>query len=242
MNYIEHIRHPKRLLLVWQGAEGSARLRRSVAELVCEGTVVRFRYLVGTNDFDEACNAGFVSFPAFRKLDAEYSLGVVDTLLRRLPPKSRGDYGKYLEQFRIRIDQPVSAFELLGITGAKLPSDGFSIVDPLEEMTTDCDVMMEVAGFRHVAKESGISVSDIRQGSDVRFVPEPDNEHDPNAVLVMFNQAPIGYVIRQQAPAIKQLLSTSEVRAKVERINGTEDRPLIHLLTNIRVGQMLMAN
>ena len=34
MNFVEHVLEPKRLLLVWQGPEGSSRVRHTVAELV----------------------------------------------------------------------------------------------------------------------------------------------------------------------------------------------------------------
>ena len=56
-----------------------------------------FRYLDNKEDFTNAIKEGFVCYPAFRKLNQEYSEGVLETFLRRIPPRKRGDFNKYLE-------------------------------------------------------------------------------------------------------------------------------------------------
>jgi len=117
--------------------------------------------------------------PGIPDLNAAYDLGVIETFMRRLPPRTRGDYGNYLEQFRLRPQTPVSDMGLLAYTGAKLPSDGFSIVNPLDDMRADCELLIELAGFRHV---SVIPSSDLSLGAPATLVVEPDNTFDPNAV------------------------------------------------------------
>lgn len=234
MNYIEHVHEPRRLLLVWQRSEedGAARVRRAVAELLRDSAErVQFRYLTDTPDFEAAKSEGFINFVAFRKLHATYDLGVVETFMRRLPPRSRGDYAQYLEQFRLRPETLISDFALLGYTGAKLPSDGFSILDPLEDVGECCDVLLEVAGFRHV---SPVGPQLLCVGEPVSLVIQPDNLHDPMAVAVEIRDQRIGYVPRQQAPAIRDLVATGEVEACIQRINGKPERPLIHLMARIR--------
>ncbi|GMU69191.1 MAG: hypothetical protein AMXMBFR37_15230 [Steroidobacteraceae bacterium] len=231
MKFIEHILEPKRLLLVWQGPEGSSRLRHTVAELVRQNDgQVRFRYLTDTSDFREAREEGFVSFPAFRKIDQTYDLGVVDTFSRRLPPRTRGDYARYLEQFRLRPESVVSDFALLAYTGAKLPSDGFSIIDPLEDVSRAGELLIEVAGFRHASE---ISLGALPFGDDVRFVPEPDNPRDPDAVAVMVRDQKIGYVPRQQARAVRALSGAGLLRAHIERVNGSAERPLVFVFMEV---------
>ena len=54
---------------------------------------VRLRYLTGTQDFDNACEEWVTNSPAFKKVDQTYDLEVEETFMRRLPPRSRGDYG-----------------------------------------------------------------------------------------------------------------------------------------------------
>lgn len=229
MNYIEHVHEPRRLLLVWQRPEEerAARVRRAVAELLRDSAGrVQFRYLTGTPDFEAAKGEGFINFVAFRKPHATYNLGVVEVFMRRLPPRSRGDYALYLEQFRLRAETRISDFALLGYTGASLPSDGFSILNPLEDVGDACDVLIEVAGFRHVATRSAQSIA---LGAPAALVPQDDNPHDSNAVAVQIGGERVGYVPRQQAPAIRQLLVTADIQAQVERINGRSGRPLVYL-------------
>ncbi len=233
MNFIEHVLEPKRLLLVWQGPEGSSRRTRcAVAELVRQSDdQVRFQYLVETTDFKNALAEGFVNFPAFRKVDQTYDLGVVDTFIRRLPPSSRGDYAQYLEQFRLRPGTKISEFALLAYTGAKLPSDGFSIINPLDDVSQAGELLIEVAGFRHVAK---ISLDSLRPGDAVQFEPEPGNLHDPNAMAVLAHGHKIGYVPRQQVRAVRKLYEAGSLSAQVERLNGSSERPLVYLFAVLR--------
>lgn len=232
MNFVEYIRNPRRLLLVWQAAE-APRVRQAVAELVQADvrSPAKFRYLTGTPDFDEACAAGFIHFPAFRKTTLSYDLGVIETFMRRLPPSSRGDYAKYLEQFRLRPESPISEMALLAYTGAKLPSDGFSIIDPLEDMSKSSDVLIEVAGFRHT---SAIARDDLIIGARARLQEEPDNPHDPNAMAVYIDSERIGHVPRQQAPALRALARNDAVELFIERVNGQPQRPLVYLFAKIR--------
>jgi hypothetical protein len=238
MNFIEHIREPRRLLLIWQAAEGK-RARHAVAELLRpENGPVRLQYLTGTDDFEAARNEGFFSFPAFRKPAQVYDLGVVETFARRLPPRSRGDYAQYLEKFRLRPETPISDFALLAYTGAKLPSDGFSILDPLDDVQARCELLLEVAGFRHTAP---MSRDEIEIGDPVLFAPEPDNPHDQGAVAVYLGAAKIGYIPRQQAPAVQRLVEEGAIEAVVERVNGQPERPLIHLFARLQAEALIDA-
>lgn len=237
MNFIEHVHEPRRLLLVWQGPEGSSRTRHTIAELVrVADDRVRFHYLCDSDDFKTAQAEGFVNFPAFRKLDQDYDLGIVETFMRRLPPSSRGDYAQYLEQFRLRPETVVSDFGLLGYTGAKLPSDGFSLINPLDDVVGSCDVLVEVAGFRHTSE---LPVDALREGDLADFAPEPGNIHDTNALAIRAHGRKIGYVPRQQAVAICNWQRAAALQAHIERVNGRPERPLIYLFVRARgVGAM----
>lgn len=232
MNFIEHVHEPRRLLLVWQAPEGSTRSRYAVAELLrAPDDRVQFRYLFHTAEITAAQTEGFVNFPAFRKLEQSYDLGVLETFMRRLPPRSRGDYAQYLEQFRLRPELAISDFALLAYTGAKLPSDGFSILNPMEDVTGACDVLLEVAGFRHAAE---LRIEALRLDETAQFVLEPGNLHDPNAISIHVRGGKIGYVPRQQTAAIRRWLKDSALEARVERINGRSERPLVYLFLRAR--------
>ncbi len=119
-----------------------------VGEVRLADGAVSFRYLTDTEDFRRARDLGFVSYPAFRKLDREYTEGVMAAFQRRVPPRSRGDFSQYLELLRLRASVNLSELGLLAYSAARLPTDGFSLVWPLTEVSAPGEVLLEVAGFR----------------------------------------------------------------------------------------------
>jgi len=226
MNLIRHINHPNRLFLVWQSPEGKSRMRFVVGEICPDGDGYVFRYLVDILDFSNAQSEGFVGYPAFRKFNQEYREGVLETFLRRIPPRTRGDFNKYLEQWRIAADVEISDFALLGHTGAKLPNDGFSLINPFDGVTAPFEFYLEVAGFRY---QNNISLNEISVGMAVNFVLEPENSHDSFAVRIETNSRKIGYINKVQCHAFSHWLKGNTIIAWIERINGTDLRPLIYI-------------
>ena len=227
MNRIEHIINPSRLLLVWQAPDGKSRTRHIVGELFQREGEVVFRYLPETEEFQKASAEGFVCYPAFRKIGQEYTQGVLDSFLRRLPPRKRGDFDKYLEQWRLAPNIDISDFALLGHTGAKLPNDGFSLINPFDGIKPPHEFYIEVAGFRYY--QENISIDDIAVGMKAIFIAEPDNEYDSNAVRIEVLGEKIGYVNKAQSKAFSQWLAYCAIDAYIERKNGTSERPLIYV-------------
>jgi hypothetical protein len=228
VNLIECINNPSRLLLVWQAPDGkSSRSRHIVGELTqSEGKTI-FRYLPDTEGFKQASAEGFVCYPAFRKTEQQYTQGVLDSFLRRLPPRKRGDFNKYLEQWRLAPNVEISDFALLGHTGAKLPNDGFSLINPFDGVVPPHEFYIEVAGFRYY--QENISINDIKVGMKAVFVAEPDNKFDSNAVRIEVLGNKIGYVNKAQSKAFRCWLMSYSIDGCVERKNGTSERPLIYI-------------
>lgn len=98
-HYIEHLVEPTKLLVTWQ--DNRERTRYVVAELIRTNDKVTFRYLVDTDDFRKAGEHGFECYPAFKNVHETHEIGVLDSLMRRLPPRTRADFPQYLENFRI---------------------------------------------------------------------------------------------------------------------------------------------
>lgn len=226
MNLIKHVPDPDRLLLVWQAPEGKSRARFVVGELCQHERQIVFRYLSDTAEFKKACAEGFVCYPAFRKTNLEYTQNVLDTFLRRLPPRKRGDFGKYLEQWRLAPNVEISDFALLGFTGAKLPNDGFSLINPFDYIEPPYEFYIEVAGFRH---QPNISIDDISVGMNAVFMAEPSNNHNGDAVKIEVGGKKMGYVNNAQCKAFNRWLKRYFIHASIERINGTSDRPLVYI-------------
>lgn len=233
MTLLEHIVEPERLLLTWQPVdEGhSDRTRRLV------GVVLRrvngqfgFRYTSELDDFKRAEKAGFQGFPAFKKQDGEINQGVLEALLRRIPPRNREDFKEYLAIHRLPYPFPGSDFALLGYTRARLPSDGFELVPFFSSSVVPCDFMLEVAGTRHVRA----NLDGVKVGDPVSFQVDPSNEVDQDAILVLHDSGPLGYVNRAFRSVVQQWLGSKCVSGTVERLNGKVGRPLVFVRVEVR--------
>ena len=233
MSPISHIVEPTGLLLMWQPSDEKAatRTRRIVGEVFkLENGVAAFRYLRDSQDYLAAEQAGFKGFPAFQSTDEEFHKGVIESLLRRLPPRGREDFAEYLAQHRLPSPFPYSDFALLGYTGARLPSDGFSLVPVFPHDVVPCDYLMEVAGVRHVI---GTDISTINVGDTISFSVDPENPVDHDALSVVHNGRSIGYVNRALRRTLSNWISSHNVSASVDRQNGKPDRPLIFVRVSV---------
>ena len=235
MTQIEHAVNPDRLLLVWRSNQaGASRTRRVVAEVLSddEASDAMLRYLHDTPDFLSAQKEGFAGYPAFDPRLVEHKQNVLSSFLRRLPPRKREDFQTYLTRHGIPPNLRISDMALLAYTNAKLPSDGFELVADLRRARPPFELVIEVAGFRH---QDLVSPDEIYVGDPVTLKSEPDNVHDRNAVGIYHSGKKIGYVDRAQAPSFQSWFSRNyNVRATVERINGTHDRPLVYLYVTVR--------
>lgn len=55
---------------------------------------------------------------------------------------------------------------------------------------------------------------------DVKLIPEPDNEHDPNAIRVEADGFTIGYIKKTETAKVKELLSAEDLYKVELRISG----------------------
>lgn len=235
MNQIEHILEPERLLLVWRPSQtGTPRTRRVVAEVVQpkEHPWAVLRYLAGSEDFDQATAEGFQGYPAFKVEQLEHASNVLDSFMRRLPPRNREDFDQYLIRHRLPRNSKMSDMALLAYTNAKLPGDEFELYPDLTSTRPPFEMIIEVAGFRH---QDGVALDDIYVGDPLTLKPEPDNIHDPNAIAVFHSGKRIGHIDRAQALSFQSWMRKGfKINATVERINGSRDRPLVYVFVTVR--------
>lgn len=237
MNFIKHIVEFDKLNLVWQSDNDPNHLRYIVAELTRHDNNVQLRYLKNTQDFETALKFGFKGYPAFSLEKEIHTSGVLEAFKRRLPPRMRGDFGKYLEMFRLPQGAEISDFALLGYSGAKLPGDEFSIIPSIEEITQPFEFLMDVAGFRHNAK---IPIESIELKAHVTFEVERDNPIDSNAIAILLNGNKIGYVTRNLLSQFHHWLEEGRiVNAVVERKNGQPDRPTLYLFVELKAKSIM---
>jgi hypothetical protein len=182
---------------------------------------------------EQLASCGFSGYPAFdrKRVPAKgFREQVLQAFLRRVPTAKRSDFDAYLAHHRVKPVEPLSAFSLLGVTEAHLPSDGFSLIDPLDPAATTVDFVFEIAGFRHLAS----GVPELRLGEKLALVPEPNNRWDRSAVQVVARDECIGYVNRLQAVTVQHWLSTRAVECCIVRLNGSLASPRAYAFTRVR--------
>jgi len=240
-HWIEAMCEPTQLILAWQPAalDAASRWRWAVGLLTAVGSDIELRYFQPGDEFerynsgkkfDDLVRLGYLGYPALSMEVSTHREGVKQALMRRLPPRSRSDFAAYAAQFRLRDAQHLSDFALLARTEAKVPSDGFSVVDPLDAQASQCDVIVEIAGYRHYMDEA----RPVQIGDRIQIVAEPENEFDSNAVATLLDGTKVGNVNRLQAVTFLSWLKLHAVDAVVERINGTPERPRIFLFVRVR--------
>lgn len=228
--FIEHLIEPQSLLLYWQASESKQRSRHHVGQLIKRDGDVILQYN-NNAETDKAKKLGFQGYPAFSLKTAEHSNQVMEAFNRRLPPRNRRDFGRYLELRAIPADAEISDFALLGYSGGKLPDDSFELVHPFNNPPTQFELLIEVAGFRY---EAQMKIEQLQLGDKVEFIIEPDNEHDPKAIRMEVRGLKLGYVPRGHLNMLNRMISEdATVEGEVFRTNGTSERPLVYTLTRL---------
>ena len=230
MRFIEHIIEPTKLLLAWQSLDETHRTRYIVAELNRIENGVSLTYLVNTDDFKKAQARGFESYPAFKETNITHS-NVLDAFMRRVPPRSRGDISQYLEGIRLKPDAEFSNFALLGYSGAKLPSDGFSLIHPFNDVDGECELLIEAAGFRHLKKNRDL---DVKIDAPASFLKEFNTVTNEDAICIAIGGQHIGYVNRGLIPTFLDWMNDKRIKnAWIDKINGTPGKPTAYVYVEI---------
>ena len=235
MSHIEHIIEPAKLLLSWQTRTGPDRGRHIVAELRRDGDDADLVYLRKSDDYAAAKVKGFTGeYPGFSA--GKDHPGVLAAFMRRLPPRSRSDFDKFMEAIRIPPGTEVSDFALLGYAGARLPGDDFYIIHPFDEAQPPFEFLLLMAGYRHY--RGSVPYEELKSGMPARFELELDNRFDPEAVRIVIPEVSpetAGYVCRGLAPQFRKwLIAGLQVRGAIERMNGISDHPQVYLFITVR--------
>jgi len=221
---------PQRLKVVWQSPD--SRRNYHVADLVRSGSGAELHYNTNSEDLKEAENFGFSGLNAFPVDTDIYQNQVMEILSRRLPPRGRDDYNEFLANWAIPSDMDISNFALLGFSQGRLPGDSISFYPCFEEFTLPFSFLVEIAGFRH---HEGMGV-DVRSLKNISFVHDTENSVDENAVQIRADGICLGYVNRALTDSFHTwFMKNYSITAEVFRVNGTQERPRVHLLVKIDI-------
>ena len=186
------------IYLSWQSTDHGKRY--IIAELIEKSNgQYSFHYIPG-NDLEEAKSQGFNGYPAFPKLDQEYTINAIDPFVVRLPARSRADFNDLLNYWEIH-NHDISDFDLLAITGGRLRTDNFEFIDP-HKVKRPNQFLTELAGFVYHAEDH--KLRSIPAGAELQLELESGNRYDPYAVNVLYNGEQIGYIKRVHSQTIAE--------------------------------------
>jgi hypothetical protein len=152
--------------------------------------------------------------------------------MKRLPPRSRGDFSKYLDSLRIRKESKISDFALLGYSGAKLPDDDFTIIHTFENAIPSFEFLLHVQGYRYYTER--LPFNSIKLEQKATFQTEPENEFDTKAIKIIIGGIHAGYVCHGLTESFyKWFKMDYKIEASIEKKNGTEEQPEIYLYVSI---------
>lgn len=79
--------------------------------------------------------------------------------------------------------------------------------------------LVNVAGESHYQEAlraiTGATEGEVRQAATAHLIPEPENEHDPNAVRVEIDGSKVGYLPREAAAQYAPTLSPIAARGRI---------------------------
>jgi hypothetical protein len=203
-----------------------------VAELIRSGDDANLVYLKDSEEFSKAQSLEFEGYPGFA-IEKDVHKNVLTSFMKRLPPSSRRDFGRFLDALRIKSDTEITDFALLGYSGAKLPDDDFTIIHPFENASPPFELLLPVRGYQHYKDQ--LPLADLSTDMQAGFEAEPDNPWDSEAIKIIINGVRVGYVSRGLTGSFhKWMQSSLAISAYVERINGTEQNPEIYLYVLVK--------
>ena len=189
------------LYLIWKDPQ--TRQNFIIGKLY-RGEKYTFEYF---KDVGKAENNGWTKFEVFPEEKTYESEVLFPVFASRLPDKKRRDIDKILEKYNL---SEYDEFELLRKSGARLPIDTYSFIDPIfpMEQTVQCDFF--VMGVRHYMLCQGKDcslLSGVNIGDELSFEMEPENNYDANAIKVKTKLGEaLGYVPRYYSAVIGEYL------------------------------------
>ena len=164
-------------------------------------------------EHEEAIEAGFKPLVSFENPEKIYTCNdLFPVFASRLPDRKRKDIDKILKKYGL---EEFDAYELLKMSGAKLPIDSLYFIDPILNFDKSFEKSFYLAGARHYLGCEGVDCTkaiDVTRGDEVFLKREKDNAYDHNAIRVENDKAELlGYIPRYYAEAFVRLMEEGRV-------------------------------
>lgn len=177
-----------KIYLSWRKGQGSRRHIVGVLEQTPGG---RFEFSYDGMAVEKAKADGFTPYTEFPNISQIYNGNVLDIFAQRLIKSERPDIQHFYDFWEIEPKHKDDKFYMLGHTQGLQPTDNF-------EFLADYNI---VHGLHFLTELAGLSAYQLpagalKQGDELRFELERDNNHDPEAVAVYKGAQEVGHIKR----------------------------------------------
>lgn len=204
------------LFLSWQQPDNwwpVGRVSRDGADFV-------FSYTEGASS---AAAAGFRPLSGFPEFDQVYRSSTLFPILRnRLPPRSRPDYGDFVDWLDLPRDEQ-DPLVLLARSGGQRETDRFEVFsapDPQSDGNHRATFFLQ--GLRYGSREAKDEVARLEAGDELALEAEPGNPGNALAIRILARASGvhIGFVPRYLCTDLHALIASPAVRVRVRRLNS----------------------
>jgi len=214
------------LFVAWRTRDPEHPAWGPIGRLEYDDEFYRFFYTQGAQDLP-----GFQPFPKMDNLNEVYeSTELFPLFVNRLLSKRRPEYEAYLRWSGFSHDNPPNPLTILAVTEGQRQTDAIEVFPcPLPDGDGCYLNRFFLHGIRWTEEAGQACVDHLREGEQLRLVPDPTNPVDSLAVAIypLVDGPRIGYAPRYLAHDIHTLLGQCDatfVELSVERIN--QDAPL----------------
>ena len=224
---ISNIVKSRFLYLIWKNEKSS---KHFIVGKLYED---RFEYL-DKDSLKESIDNGFEGVPAF-DLDKKSHENALKVFMRRLPPKNRTDYDKFLSLYGLDINldsvKSISDFELLGYTGAYVSGNSFHLTNPFIDIEAPFEFVFRASAFNQYSKnlEDHLEIN-----SQLSLKLERDNIFDNRAIQIVYKDIHIAYIPRGLIDSFHFWLKRDyKINLYTYRINGSSSYQYLYVFAEL---------
>lgn len=134
----------------------------------------------------------------------------------RVMSRGRASYASYVSW--LGLDTKALPVELLARTGGGRATDTFHLVESFGQEDGISSCRFFVSGIQHTSNGLEL-VTHLHEGDHLSLVDEPDNKHNPRAILLNRRDVQLGWIPDWLVNDIHSLQSRGDVQVRVEQIN-----------------------
>lgn len=211
--------HIKDIVMVWRQGKSHERIPVAVIEYRGERTI--FRYI--PDGVKKAREQGFAGFPDFSENKEIHETNVLRVLSQRINDSGRTDIQSYYDFWEIPDEAKKDTFQMLAYTQGILPTDNFEFLAEYGD-AEGVHFVSEIAGLTKAQLENDA----LKDGDELEWQCEPNNEYDQNAVMLLKGGNMLGYVKRVHSHVF-YLPNSRLLKVKVKKMehNGHISRVFI---------------